>query len=268
MKKLIITAFLSVVCTVAALAAQYKEIHDIPYSANTDAYSTERCKLDVYYPTDMTDVPVVVWFHGGGLTGGGKFIPAEFKDKGIAVVAVNYRLLPKAELAEVIDDAAAAVAWTMKNAAQYNGNPHKIVVSGHSAGGYLTSMVGLDKKYLAKYGMDPDSLAALMPMSGQVITHFAQRKNKGMGELQPLIDETAPLYHVRPDCPPYVIVTGDREDELFGRYEENAYMWRMMKLVGHPDVSIYELDGHNHGDMVGPGLTIALKNMDRLLKNR
>ena len=45
-------------------------------------------------------------------------------------------------------------------------------------------------------------------------------------------------------------------------------MWRMMKLVGHPDVSIYELDGHNHGDMVGPGLTIALKNMDRLLKNR
>ena len=65
-----------------------------------------------------------------------------------------------------------------------------------------------------------------------------------------------------------MIVTGDREDEHFGRYEENAYMWRMMKLVGHPDVSIYELDGHNHGDMVGPGLTIALKNMDRLLKNR
>ena len=266
MKKWVLTSFLSVICYISAFGAQYKEVHDIPYTQNTDAYSKERCKLDVYYPVDLKNVPVVVWFHGGGLTGGGKFIPADLKDRGMAVVAVNYRLLPKADLAEVIDDAAAAVAWTLKNASLYGGDPAKVVVSGHSAGGYLTSMVGLDKKYLAKYGADADSLAALMPLSGQVITHFAQRKNKGMGELQPLIDETAPLYHVRPDCPPYVIVTGDREEELFGRYEENAYMWRMMKLVGHPDVTIYELDGHNHGDMVGPGLTIICKNIDRLLR--
>ncbi len=266
MRKLIVTAFLSVICSIFAFGTQYKEVHDIPYTLNTDAYSKERCKLDIYYPTDMADVPVVVWFHGGGLTGGGKFIPAELKDKGIAVVAINYRLLPKAELGEVIDDAAAAVAWTLDNATRYSWDPEKIIVSGHSAGGYLTSMVGLDKKYLAKYGVDADTLAALMPLSGQVITHFAQRKDKGMSELQPLIDETAPLYHVRPDCPPYVIVTGDREEELFGRYEENAYMWRMMKLVGHPDVSIYELDGHNHGDMVGPGLTIICKNINRLIK--
>lgn len=265
MKKLILAAICCIMASMATYATEYNEVRDIPYSQNTDNYSAERCKLDVYYPTDLKDVPVVVWFHGGGLTGGSKHIPSELRDCGYAVVAVNYRLLPKAKLEEVIDDAAAAVAWTMKNAPMYNGDPRKMIVTGHSAGGYLTSMVGLDKKYLAKYDCDPDSLAALMPLSGQVITHFAQRQAKGMSEKQPLIDETAPLYHVRPDCPPYVIVTGDREQELLGRHEENAYMWRMMKLVGHPDVTIYELDGHDHGDMVGPGLNIVKKNIRRIL---
>ncbi len=265
MKKLILTAC-AVIMSVFASYAEYKEIKDISYTKNNDTYSLERCKLDVYYPDDMKDVPVVVWFHGGGLTGGEKHLPAELRNSGYAVVSVNYRLLPKAELEEVIDDAAAAVAWTLGNIAQYNGDPEKVIVTGHSAGGYLTSMVGLDKKYLGKYGIDADSLFALMPLSGQVITHFAQRQRQGMNELQPLIDQTAPLFHVRPDCPPYVIVTGDREEELFGRHEENAYMWRMMKLVGHPDVRIYELDGHNHGDMVGPGLTIVKKNIGRLLR--
>lgn len=264
MKKLILAAIAVIVSTFASFA-EYKEVKDISYTKNTDDYSLSRCKLDVYYPDDMKDVPVVVWFHGGGLTGGEKHLPAELRNSGYAVVSVNYRLLPKAGLGQVIDDAAAAVAWTLGNIADYNGDPKKVIVTGHSAGGYLTSMVGLDKKYLAEYGIDADTLFALMPLSGQVITHFAQRQSKGMSELQPLIDENAPLFHVRPDCPPYVIVTGDREEELFGRHEENAYMWRMMKLVGHPDVRIYELDGHNHGDMVGPGLTIVKKNIDRLL---
>lgn len=54
----------------------------------------------------------------------------------------------------------------------------------------------------------------------------------GIDNLQPTVDEFAPLFHVRKDAPPLVLITGDRELELFGRYEENAYMWRMMKLSG------------------------------------
>ena len=44
--------------------------------------------------------------------------------------------------------------------------------------------------------------------------------------------------------------------ELFGRYEEDAYFWRMMKLVGHKQTFLYEIGGHNHGDMGGPAFHI------------
>ncbi len=128
-------------------------------------------------------------------------------------------------------------------------------------------MIGLDKKWLKKYGHDADSLAGLIPFSGQVITHFAQRELKGLSPLTPMVDDKAPLYHVRKDAPPYIIITGDREMELFGRYEENAYMWRMMKLTGHPQVYIYELDGYNHGDMEKPAHHIMLNHIKNILSD-
>ena len=72
---------------------------DISYrtaeEAQQDEYIAERCKLDVYYPENRTDFTTVVWFHGGGITGGNKSIPEKLKEKGIAVVVVNYRLSPK-----------------------------------------------------------------------------------------------------------------------------------------------------------------------------
>jgi len=92
----------------------------------------------------------------------------------------------------------------------------------------------------------------------------ADRRSKGLSELQPTIDQTAPLYHVRPDAPPYIIITGDAERELFGRYEENLYMWRMMKLVGHPNVEIYKLDGFDHGSMCHPAFYILIDSIKRL----
>ncbi len=90
----------------------YRLEENIPYRTTGDPYTLERCKLDVYYPESEKDRPVVVWFHGGGLSGGEKFIPDELKNYSMVVVAVNYRLLPKATLHDCIEDAAASVAWT------------------------------------------------------------------------------------------------------------------------------------------------------------
>ena len=71
----------------------YKIIENIPYSevykGEKSDYLLERCKLDIYYPENKKDYATVVWFHGGGLTGGQKHIANELKNKGIAVVAVN-----------------------------------------------------------------------------------------------------------------------------------------------------------------------------------
>jgi acetyl esterase/lipase len=222
-------------------------------------YMRERCRLDVYYPTGTTGFATVVWFHGGGLTNGERSVPGGLREKGIAVVAAGYRLSPRARSPAYVEDAAAAVAWTFGHIGRYGGATNRVYLSGHSAGGYLASMVGLDKRWLAAHGLDANCIAGIVPFSGQAITHFTIRNERGIGAKQPVVDDMAPLYHVRQDAPPLLLITGDRELELLGRYEENAYMWRMMKEAGHPNTQIHELRGFDHGRMPGPAYPLLLR---------
>ena len=252
----------------SAQETHYATERDLSYATSNDAYAQQRCKLDVYHPTNRKDCPVVVWFHGGGLTSGGKDIPAKLQNHDMVVVAVNYRLLPKVDISTCLDDAAAAVAWTFREIAKYGGSTQKIFLSGHSAGAYLITMLGLDKELLERHGVKADSILGLIPFSGQMISHFAYRDMNGIGNLQPVIDKYAPLYHVRKDAPPLVLITGDREQELSGRYEENAYMWRMMKLTGHPETYLYEIGGHDHGSMAEPAFHILHRHVRDILKKQ
>lgn len=246
--------------------AGYNTATDITYRTSDDASINEKCRLDVYYPENAKDAPAIVWFHGGGLTAGKREIPASLKKNGVIVVGVDYRLSPDVTVNDCIDDAAASVAWTFNNIEQYGGSRDKIFVSGHSAGGYLTSMIGLDKKWLAAHQVDADDIAGLIPFSGHTITHFTARKEQGIGGKQPVIDALAPLFHVRNDCPPLLLITGDRELEMLGRYEENAYMWRMMQVVGHPQTTLYELDGFDHGQMGKPAFPLLLRFVNSIAK--
>lgn len=245
----------------------YSTKNDIQYYnqeiANNDKYIGERCVLDIYYPTDSINFATVIWFHGGGLSGGEKYIPNALKNKGIAVVAVNYRLHPKVKAPVYIEDAAAATAWVFNNIAELGGDSSLIFISGHSAGGYLSSMIGLDKKWLTNNSIDANRIAGLIPFSGHTITHFTVRKEQGLEWSQPLVDELAPLYHVRKDAPPLLLITGDRELELWGRYEENAYLERMMKLLGHQETKLFELDGYGHG-MEEPAFPLLLNEVKRI----
>ena len=248
--------------------ASYETVTNILYreGAQLTDYMKERCRLDVYHPKHIKHFPTVVWFHGGGLKAGNRKVPEELREKGIAVVAVNYRLHPKVKSPAYIEDAAAAVAWTFRNIKKYGGSSKRIYVSGHSAGGYLTSMVGLDKRWLATHKIDPNAIAGLIPYSGHTITHFTVRKERGIDGKQPVLDDMAPLFHVRKDAPPLLLITGDRELELLGRYEENAYLWRMMQVVEHPDTKIMELDGYNHGQMAKPAHPLLLRFIKRIEK--
>ncbi len=230
---------------------KYETRKDIQYYAqevnDTNQYISERCILDVYYPTNKKNFATIIWFHGGGLTSGYKQIPGALMDNGMAVIGVNYRLYPKVNAPTYIQDAAAAVAWVFNNIEDFGGDSSKIFLSGHSAGGYLVSMVGLDKDYLAAHNIDANRIAGLLPLSGHTITHFTVRKERGIVGTQPIIDSLAPLYHVRNDAPLLVLITGDRELELLGRYEENAYMYRMMKVVGHSQTYLHEIKNIGHG---------------------
>lgn len=246
---------------------QYVTESNIPYydqqQNQLDSYKSERCVLDVYYPKTEQNFATVVWFHGGGLTSGNKFIPEALKEQGIAVIAVNYRFYPKIKAPAYIEDAAAAVAWAFKNIEKYGGSRDKIFISGHSAGGYLASMVGLDKSYLAVHDIDANDIAGLIPFSGHAITHFTVREERGIPGIQPVVDNLAPLYHVRADAPPLLLITGDRELELLGRYEENAYLMRMMRVAGHESTQLMEMDGYGH-NMTLPAYPLLLREVTRV----
>jgi acetyl esterase/lipase len=230
-----------------------------------DEYALKNCRLDIYYPTNKKAFSTVIWMHGGGLSGGNKEIPEKLMKQGFAVVGIEYRRSPEVLCNVIIEDAAAAVAWTFRNGTKYGGDTTQIFLSGHSAGGYLDLMVSMDKKWLARYGIDANRIAGILPLSPQTITHFKIRKERGIPDTQPVIDEYAPLFHVRKDLPPLVLITGDRELEMLGRYEENAYLMRMMKLNGHTKTSLYELDGFGHSAMMQPGLYLLVDQLKKLI---
>lgn len=255
--------FLTFILAVSSTAQN--TVTGLKYRAINDSYCANRCLLDIYTPADSAvSHPVIIWIHGGGLVGGDRFVPAELKDAGAVIVAVGHRLLPEVTVDSCIDDAAAAVAWTFRNIDGFGGDTKRIIVAGYSSGGYLAGMVGLDKSRLEKYGVDADSIAMIFSLSGQAVTSHAYRKMKGVSPLRPTIDETAPLYHVRGDAPEFIIVSADRNLELYGRYEENAYLARMLRLNGHKSVKLHELGGYSHSTVIAPALLLLKEAASQL----
>ena len=251
----------------------YSFLRDIPYTSvarmdgkpEQDAYKLERCKLDLYYPEEADDFATLVWYHGGGLTGGNKHIPDEFRRQGFAVVSVNYRLSPRATCPAYLEDAAQALAWVFRHIQEYGGSADKVFVSGHSAGGYLALMLALDKSWTAAYGLDADRIVKAYPISGQTNTHYTIRKERGLPDDLPVIDAYAPVNRVRAEGCPLMLITGDRSLEMLARYEENAHLSAILKHFVHPS-ELFELNGFDHGTVLGPACYLIRADIRRLTR--
>ncbi|MEN9443754.1 MAG: hypothetical protein RIS47_644 [Bacteroidota bacterium] len=266
---------LLLLCSTSLLAQheprEYIQLSNISYLNDTtkaDAYQQSRCKLDIYYPTDTNGFATVIWFHGGSLQEGEKYIPAQLQDQQIAIVSVNYRLNPKVQSPAYINDAAAAVGWVYRHIAQYGGSTQKIFLSGHSAGGYLTLMLGLDPKYLAHEGISTSQLAGIIPFSGQTLTHLTIREERKLAPTQLVADSMAPIYHTAKGFPPTILITGDREFEIPCRYEENALLCAQLRFVNPRHVKLYELKGFDHGTMVAPACLLLLHQIHAILSQK
>ena len=177
----------AIAATFAALghAYEFTKVTDIPYRseerlAAEGDYARSMCRLDIKYPVDATNFATVINFHGGGLVRGSKDGPAwpeEARNADpVAFVSAGYRLLTNATPEQCVGDAAAAVAWVVKNIGRYGGDPKKVFVTGVSGGGYLTAMVGMDPKWLAAHGLKLTDLCGIAPFTGQMTKHFNMRK--------------------------------------------------------------------------------------------
>ncbi|MBM4460012.1 MAG: alpha/beta hydrolase [Chloroflexi bacterium] len=106
-----------------------------------------RILADIYGPDDGQVRPAIVWLHGGALILGRRSnISQEQVDfyvgAGYRLIALDYRLAPETRLPEIVEDVSDGLAWVRQNADALAVDPHRLVVVGHSAGGYLTLMVG------------------------------------------------------------------------------------------------------------------------------
>ena len=227
---------------------------DIYYSAtpakDADAYTKERCVLDLYLPTGVKGFPTVVWFHEGDLSSGTRTIPEVFKNHGFAVAAPDYRLSPKVKCETAIADATQAVAYILRNIEGLGGDPARVFVAGSRTGGYLAGLIGLDKSLLAACGLEGAKLAGLVSINGTACTQPAILRERGGDVVGRVIaDKLAPMYHVRRDAPAVLLATADHRIEKSELYESNAYMWRMLKVSKHQNCRLCELQGYGCDDL-------------------
>lgn len=244
------------------------------YQTPPDDYAAEKCTVFVHRP-EADNYPVFVYFHGGGLEGGGRGEGDPFVERmtaeGFGVVTAEYRVSPQVKNPTYNDDAAAAIAWTIEHIAEYGGDPSKVFVTGHSAGGYLAAITCLDDRHLAKFGHHITEITGSIPTSGQMLTHFTIRKDKGIDLAQPTIDEDAPLFYAHNVTMPMLCVAGG--DDMAARVEENALMVAVRKANGH-DAQLHVEPGRDHGTIKDhyakaddPVAAAILRFVRRLLSN-
>jgi arylformamidase len=149
-------------------AAQAKKVRDSAKSWLNVAYgNSPREQLDIY-AADKPGGPVLVYIHGGYWRSGSKedncnFVPT-FTKRGATVVLVEYDLCPQVTVTDIVRQTRASIAWVYKNITRYGGDPSKIFISGHSAGGHLTSMALAND--WTKEGMPPDCIKGAVATSG------------------------------------------------------------------------------------------------------
>lgn len=122
--------------TFAKKTYTFKTAGDVPVQA------------DVYRPGDAKVRPILVWIHGGALIMGGRSaVPKQLLDlsrkEGYVFVSFDYRLAPEVKLPDIIADVQDGMRWLREQGPNlFQADPKRIVISGGSAGGYLTMMTG------------------------------------------------------------------------------------------------------------------------------
>jgi len=136
------------------------------YVASRDiAYGPDpRQKLDVYAPEGASEAPVAIFWYGGSWASGSKaqyrFVAEALVRRGFVVVLPDYRLTPSVRFPEFVDDAAAAVDWTLANVRHHGGRDARVLLIGHSAGAYNATMAVLGRK------VPPARIAGVVAISG------------------------------------------------------------------------------------------------------
>ena len=213
---------------------------------------------DVYPATSVADTgrgaAILVYVHGGfwtmrtstefGFVARGPF------SRGVATVVTNYALAPSVSIGEIVRQTRAAVAWTYKTASSFGGDPERLHVAGHSAGGHLTAML-LETDWEGDYGLPGDLIKGACAISGLFdLAPFPYTF------LQPKLQLTwdqvlrnSPILHLSRPGPgaPLLLAYGEEETAEFKRQSEDFFAAHKEK--GLP-CDLLPLPNKNHYDVV------------------
>lgn len=225
----------------------FQALTDLPYYDGPDAHPVKH-RLDLFAPDDLKDAPVLIFVHGGGWTSGDKglysFIGRTFAQQGFVTAVINYRLSPAVQHPAHIEDVARAFAWVYKNVAQYGGNPEKIFVMGHSAGGHLTALLALDEKYLQAHGLTLIAIKGAIPISGVYdVSGILNLYRTVFGADPQQRWDASPLAHVGPTKPPFFVIYA--QFDLPGLDTQGQQLFALLKQ-NHNEAALFETPGKDH----------------------
>lgn len=206
-------------------------------------------RLDVYATAGAEGLPVLLFFHGGAWVSGHlgwlRFMAPAALANGFVLVAGSYRLAPRCRWPAQIEDVREALWLVHRHAASWGGDPGRIAVGGHSAGGHLSALLALRR--------DRPDIAACLPVSasfdlrygdvplesdaGRVYRHlFANRSQDA---------EASPLPHAADADRPFHIVWGGNDLDRVARSSER--MVAALEAEGRP-ATFQVRPGANHFD--------------------
>lgn len=252
--------------------------YDVKYVPDGDSAQA----LDIYYPETPSDkpLPLLIWIHGGGWSGGSKTQMPYMNQlpRGYVAASIEYRFSQKAKFPAQIQDCQAAIRWLRANAKKYSIDAERIGVGGASAGGHLAALVGTSggKKAFAAIGGNEDQsdrVQAVCDIFGPADfwTVVAQadadtnvknifKWNNGdpysrlidakLGEDKAKCNAVSSVHYVSKDNPPFLILHGDKDTLV--PYAQSVELTELLSKAG-VEVTLQRLPGAGHG---GPAFTL------------
>ncbi len=196
--------------------------------------------------------PVVVFIHGGSWSFGDphdyRFIGRTLAREGYVVVLPGYRMGEAGKFPRMLEDGAAALAWTRDHAAQFGGDPDQVVLMGHSAGAYNAMMLALERQWLGRAGLPSNFVKGVIGLSGpyDFYPFTSDSTRRAFGDApDPAL--TQPVRFVRGDAPPMLLITGDADTTVKPR--NTLALAKAMTDAGLPTRAVV-LSGVDHGGTV------------------
>ncbi len=191
-------------------------------------------KLDVYAEGRLRSAPIILMIHGGGWCIGDKAMAKvvvnkvkRWVPKGFIFVSANYRMLPHTPVEGQVRDVAAALAYVQQHAASWGGDPDKVILMGHSAGGHLVSLLNSDPDLVTLVGASPWLGTIALDSGAMNVPAIMGAKHYGLyddpfGKNKERWRDLSPLHRIKANALPWLGVCSLRRSDSCPAHDQYA----------------------------------------------